>query len=83
MGKDSKQEVITMDTVQQMTSPPATLEGQETDSIHIDTAAIPDHIRDAFIAKTLECFNAFLAVPGNAEWLDARIAAKKAARTAG
>ena len=45
MGKDSKQEVITMDTVQQMTSPPATLEGQETDSIHIDTAAIPDHIR--------------------------------------
>ena len=72
-----------MDTVQQMTSPPATLEGQETDSIHIDTAGITDHIPDAFLAKTLECFNAFLAVPGNAEWLDARIAAKKAARTAG
>lgn len=61
---------------------PMPLEGQETDDIHIDTAAIPDHVRDTFIAKTLECFNAFLAVPGNAEWLDARIAARKAAKAA-
>ena len=58
-----------------------TFEGQETDSIHIDTAAIPDVVREHLASKTLECFKAFLAVPENADWLDARIAARKAAQT--
>ena len=59
-----------------------TLEGELTTEVHINTAEIPDHVRDRLAAATLECFQAFLAVPGNAEWLDARIAARKAAAAA-
>lgn len=70
-----------MGTARRTLSPTATLEGRETDSIHIDTAAIPDAVREHLASKTLECFKAFLAVPENAEWLDARIAARKAAQT--
>ena len=47
--------------------------------IQIDTASIPDSVRDNLAAATLECFKAFLQIPGNAEWLDQRIAARKAA----
>ena len=49
--------------------------------IQIDTASIPDSVRDNLAAATLECFKAFLQIPGNAEWLDQRIAARKAAAT--
>ena len=43
------------------------LEGELTDEIKIDTSLIPEHVRMHLAAKTLECFKAFLAVPGNAE----------------
>ena len=46
------------------------LEGELTDEIKIDTSLVPEHVRMHLAAKTLECFKAFLAVPGNAEWLD-------------
>lgn len=58
------------------------LEGKLTDDIHIDTSAIPESVKHRLCALTLERFNAFVAVPGNAEWLDARIAARKAAKAA-
>lgn len=51
--------------------------------IKVDTAAIPDHVRDALAASTLDLIHSILATPGGREALDARIAAKKAARTAG
>ena len=40
------------------------LEGKLTDEIKIDTSLIPEHVRMHLAAKTLECFKAFLAVPG-------------------
>ena len=43
---------------------------------------IPEHVRMHLAAKTLECFKAFLAVPGNAEWLDEQVATMKAAEAA-
>lgn len=55
------------------------LEGELTDEIKIDTSLIPEHVRMHLAAKTLECFKAFLAVPGNAEWLDEQVATMKAA----
>ncbi len=57
-------------------------EANLTTEIHIDTSAIPDHVRDRLAAATLECFKEFIKVPGNAEWLDQRIAARKAAQAA-
>lgn len=57
-------------------------EGELTDAIQIDTAAIPENVRRRLGALTLDRFNAFVAVPGNAEWLDARTAARKAAQAA-
>ena len=53
------------------------LEGELTDEIKIDTSLIPEHVR-----MHLECFKAFLAVPGNAEWLDEQVATMKAAEAA-
>ena len=58
------------------------LEGELTDEIKIDTSLIPEHVRMHLAAKTLECFKAFLAVPGNAEWLDEQVATMKAAEAA-
>lgn len=51
--------------------------------IKVDATAIPDHVRDALAASTLDLIHSILATPGGREALDARIAAKKAARTAG
>lgn len=51
--------------------------------IKVDTTAIPDHVRDALAASTLDLIHSILATPGGREALDARIAAKKATRTAG
>ena len=56
------------------------LDGELTDEI--DTSLIPEHVRMHLAAKTLECFKAFLAVPGNAEWLDEQVATMKAAEAA-
>ena len=39
--------------------------------IKINVASIPSTVRDNLAAATLECFKAFLQVPGNEEWLDA------------
>lgn len=60
----------------------APTEKQMTTEIHIDMAAIPAHVRDDLAAATLERFKAFCAIPGNVEWLDQRIAARKAAQAA-
>ena len=49
--------------------------------IRINVDSIPNTARDNLAAATLECFKAFLQIPGNAEWLDQRIAARKAAAT--
>ncbi len=57
----------------------AHLDGYPANEIHINTAEIPDYVRDTLAAATLECFRAFIAVPENADWLDARIAARKTA----
>ena len=54
----------------------------ESPAIKINLAEIPDHIRDNLAATTLECYKAFIKVPGNIEWLDQRIAARKAAAAA-
>lgn len=51
-----------------------------TDSIKIDFSAIPDHVREELAAATLECVRSFLQQPGGREFLDARKAAKKAAK---
>lgn len=57
-------------------------EGQLTDTIHIDTASIPAHVRDDLAAATLKAYLAYVREPGNLEKLEARIAAKKAAQAA-
>ena len=50
--------------------------------IHVDTSAIPAEVRDDLAAATLECFKAFIAIPGNIEWLREKSAARKAAASA-
>ena len=60
----------------------ATCEGEETCAIHIDTAAIPDGVRDNLAAATLDFIHGILRQPGGREALDARIAASKAASAA-
>ena len=57
------------------------LEGELTDESNRHIAD-PEHVRMHLAAKTLECFKAFLAVPGNAEWLDEQVATMKAAEAA-
>ena len=54
--------------------------GRLTDSIIIDFSAIPDHVREDLAAATFECVRSFLQQPEGREFLDARKAAKKAAR---
>lgn len=63
-------------------APSATLEGQETDALHIDTSAIPGHVRDDLAAATLDFIRGILQQPGGREALDARTAARRAAQTA-
>ena len=58
------------------------LEGELTDEIKIDTSLIPEHVRMHLAAKTLECFKAFLAVPGKAERRDDQGATIHAAEAA-
>lgn len=58
-------------------------EGELVDEVHIRTEDIPEFVRDNLAAATLDLIHCILATPGGREALDARIAAKKAARTAG
>lgn len=58
-------------------------EGELVDEVHIRTEDIPEFVRDNLAAATLDLIHSILATPGGREALDARIAAKKAARTAG
>lgn len=51
-----------------------------TDPIKIDFAAIPDYVREELAEATLESVRAFIRQPGGREFLDARKAAKKAAK---
>lgn len=51
-----------------------------TDTIKIDFAAIPDYVREDLAEATLESVRAFIRQPGGREFLDARKAAKKAAK---
>lgn len=58
-------------------------EGELVDEVHIRTEDIPEFVQDNLAAATLDLIHSILATPGGREALDARIAAKKAARTAG
>jgi len=49
-------------------------------SVHIDTASIPDHVRDDLAAATLDFIHGILQRPGGREALDAKIAAKQKVR---
>ncbi len=55
----------------------AVCEANLTTEIHIDTSAIPDHVRDRLAAATLDLIHAILRQPGGREALDARTAARK------
>ena len=55
---------------------------QGAPDIKINTAEIPDHIRDGLAASTLDFIHAILRQPGGREALDARTAARKATLSA-
>lgn len=55
-------------------------EGELTTAIHIDVAAIPDHVRDDLAAATLDFIRGILRQPDGRERLDAKIAARRVAR---
>lgn len=52
-------------------------------AVSINTAEIPDYARDRLAEATLDLLRGILRQPGGREALDARIAAKKAAKAAG
>ena len=51
-------------------------------TIRINTAEIPDFARDNLASATLDFIHEILRQPGGREALDARTAARKAAKTA-
>ena len=51
-----------------------------TDTIRIDVASIPDYVRDSLAAALLAGVRELLRQPGGKEFLDAKIAADRAAR---
>lgn len=51
--------------------------GELTDSIHINMAEMPDHVRDELAAATLEFIRGILRQPGGREKLDAKIEERK------
>ena len=53
-----------------------------TSAIHINTSEIPAYVRDNLAASTMDLIHAILRQPGGREALDARTAARKAARAA-
>ena len=56
-----------------------TLEGEQVNEVHINTAEIPDFVRDNLAAATLDLIHGILRQPGGREALDAKTAARKAA----
>ena len=58
------------------------LTNELTDEIHINTAEIPDYVRDNLAAATLDLIHSILRQPGGRAALDARTAARKAAAAA-
>lgn len=59
-----------------------TEEGELVSEIHINTAEIPEFVRDNLAAATLDLIHEILRQPGGREALDARTAARKAAKAA-
>ena len=57
-------------------TPPAM--GELTDTIHIDTSMIPDHVRDSLAAATLDFINGILKDPDASKRLRERQAARLA-----
>lgn len=57
-------------------TPPAM--GELTDTIHIDTSMIPDHVRDRLAAATLDLINGILKDPEASRRLRERQAARQA-----
>lgn len=55
------------------------LEGELVNEVHINTAEIPDFVRDNLAAATLDLIHGILRQPGGREALDAKTAARKAA----
>lgn len=56
-------------------------EAKGTNTIHIDTSLIPDHVRDQLAAATMDMVLGILRKPGGRELLDAKkaeIARRKA-----
>ena len=51
--------------------------GELTDSIHINMAEMPDHVRDELAAATLEFIRGILRQPGGREKLAAKIEERK------
>ena len=49
---------------------------------HINTAEIPDFVRDNLAAATLDLIHGILRQPGGREALDAKTAARRAGRSA-
>lgn len=50
--------------------------------IKVDTASIPDYVRDSIAEITLKCVREYLQQPGGRERLDALIKADKAKKAA-
>lgn len=50
----------------------------ETNDIKIDFSQIPEHVRDELASSTIEAVNEFLRQPGGREFLDKKIALRKA-----
>ena len=57
-------------------TPPAM--GELTDTIHIDTSLIPDHVRDSLAAATLDFINGILKDPDASKRLRERQTARLA-----
>ena len=61
---------------------PTHLEGELVDEVHIHTEDIPEFVRDNLAAATLDLIHSILRQPGGREALDARTAARHAAKAA-
>ena len=54
----------------------------ETNDVKIDFSQIPDHVRDELASATLNAVTEFIRQPGGREFLDNKIALKKAKKEA-
>lgn len=58
-----------------------TEESELVNEVHINTAEIPDFVRDNLAAATLDLIHGILRHPGGREALDAKTAARRAGRS--